>query len=198
MKIMVIIPTIRPEKLPYLFYRINRDAGIPKKDFTIFSDIDTNRIGCPKMVNLMVQKTESDMVCFLGDDTCPQKDFLSIALEKMKRFKGGWGLVGLGDGTKRDLPCHWLGSRQLLPHLDYEFFHTGYKHCYCDNELMIRCKAMDKFEMAHDALVLHNHPLIYPSVPWDEDYERVYSDKYSKHDSELFKHRFDNNWRTVK
>lgn len=196
-KVSIIIPVVRYKNIDLLISRIVKNAGIPTDQYNITFKEDTERIGCPKMVKDLVDNTESEHVCFIGDDTMPQKNFLKIALEHMSRLPGGWGLVGLGDGTGRDLPCHWLASRKLLPKLDGEFFHTGYKHCFCDNELALRCRQIDKFVMAQDAQVLHNHPLI-NNADWDEDYKRVYSDEYMKHDEKLFSYRVNNNWGSKK
>lgn len=194
-KVAFIIPVIRPNNLDKLIDIIVDNAGISTDHFSVNLKSDEDRIGCPKTVKALVDSTESEMVCFIGDDTNPQKDFLKVALDHMTKFVGGWGLVGLGDGTGRDLPCHWLASRKLLPHLDGEFFHTGYKHCFCDNELKVRCDNMGKFVMAHDAQVLHDHPLI-SGADWDEDYKRVYSEEYSEHDKRLFIKRIQNDWRS--
>jgi hypothetical protein len=195
-KVAVVIPYVRKDNILGLMEEIYQNAGIPKTDFTIIAEEDTEGIGCPKMVKRLVDKSESEMVAFLGDDTAPAKGFLKSAIMQMEMFEGGWGLVGLGDGTCRMLPTHWLAHRKLLPHLDGEFFHTGYYHCYCDNELWARSLEIKRAVMVHRPLVLHRHPA-FGTAPMDKHYKRVYSKEYLEHDKALHEKRKNNNWKGV-
>lgn len=186
--ISIIIPVIREEKALRCIKLIRENAGI--ENYEIVTDTDTDRIGCPKMVKKLVSQCKGDMICFLGDDTLPQPNFLREASRVMHFFKDNWGLVGLNDLTGRQLPTHWLGHTRLLEHLDGEFFHTGYKHCYCDNELWDRCKDMNRYLWAEGAVVKHDHPIFTHEEP-DADYIRVYSSEYMNHDRELYLRRKD-------
>jgi len=193
--VSIILPVIRPDRVWRCVVAIKANAGVD--DYEIVTDVDEERIGCPKMVKQLVAKSIGDLVCFLGDDTIPQPDFLLNALAAMQDLPDGWGLVGLNDehqnGNK--LATHWLADKRLLPLLDGEFFHTGYKHTRCDRELTIRCQQMGRYTWAKDAVIKHEHP-VFGSAIVDEDYERVYSEEYIEHDKWLFRRRSQNNWRT--
>jgi GT2 family glycosyltransferase len=154
--------------------------------FEIISEEDTGRIGCPKMVKLLVAKTKYDLVMFLGDDTLPQPDFLKNALAAMATLPDGWGLVGLNDQTDRPVATHWLADKRLLPLLDGEFFHTGYQHCFCDGELRARCEELGRFVFAKNAVVDHDNPILTDGAQYDQE-------KY-KHDRRLFYDRWRNGW----
>jgi hypothetical protein len=189
LKVSVIIPVVRLAKALRCVDLIHQNSGLPNEDFEVLVETDIDRIGCPKMVKRLVDKSQGEMVCFLGDDTLPQENFLRYGLEVMGTFPEGWGLVGFNDGTGRPLPTHWLGHKKLLEHLDGEFFHTGYKHCYCDNELQLRCELMGRYKHAPDVMVLHEHPYVMKSGEMDADYSRVYSKEYIDHDRALYEKR---------
>lgn len=174
---------------------IEQNSGIELSQIEILKKEDTNRNGCPKTLKELVKKSKGEIVCFLGDDTLPQKDFLKNSLDAMNNFKDNWGLIGFNDLSGRNLPLHWLGHKKLLKYLDGEFFHTGYKHCYCDNELWDRCADMGRYLYCLNAIVKHDHPL-FTGKEADEDYKRVYSQEYMQHDKELYLKRKANNWRS--
>jgi hypothetical protein len=70
------------------------------------------------------------------------------------------GLVGLNDMYwYGEFATHWLASKKLLPYLGGEFFHTGYYHNGCDNELTERCRKINKYVWAEEAKILHDHPI---------------------------------------
>jgi len=188
MDIAVIIPTIRIQSAAECIDSINLNAGI---EHTIICEVDRERIGCPKMVKRMVNNHKYDMYCFLGDDTRGELNFLKIAVDYMNKME--WGLVGLNDGSGH-ICSHWLAHRNLLEHLGGEFFHTGYKHCYSDDELLARCKLLGRYVYAEDAKIKHLHPAISKKCEWDEDYRKVYSPEYIKHDRELFLKRKASKW----
>lgn len=170
-KVSIIIPVIREEKVKDCIAAIKTNAGIPADDYEIIAEVDRDRIGCPTMVKRLTAKAKYDLVCFLGDDTLPQKDFLKNAIQHMNRFSDGWGLVSLSDNTGRLMATHWLAHKKLLSVLqDGEFFSTAYIHNFCDNELMDQCLETDRFKYASDAVVKHDHPLLN-----GEKFEDVYN-----------------------
>jgi hypothetical protein len=181
-KISIVIPIIRPQNLPRLFRSLKRYG-----DIEICCEIDEKRIGCPKMVKELVEKSTKEIVVFLADDVVVQEDCLENAYEMMASFDGGWGLVGLNDMQTKN-PTHWMAHKKLLPLLDGEFFHTGYIHCFCDNELQYRCEKAGRYKWCEKAKIKHLHPF-FETVKLDDDYKRVYSEDVWKHDEELFKKR---------
>ena len=196
--ISIIIPIIRREKADRCIQMIKENAGIPESDYEIVTAEDTKRIGCPRMVKKLVKKAKYDYICFIGDDALPQTDFLKNAIKAMMYLPKNKGLVGFNDFTGRNLATHWLCHKDLLPDLGGEFFHTGYIHCFCDNELMARCHDMGKYLYAYDAVIKHDHPSITGNKKdaEDRDYKRVYSDYVFTKDAKLFNDRLRNNWET--
>lgn len=186
--VSIIIPIIRPEKAERCIAAVHKNIGI--EDYEIVSKEDTERIGCPKMIKQLVELTKYNLIMFLGDDTIPQPGFMKNAVKAMNSLPDGWGLVGLNDGHYRQDECatHWLADKRLLPLLDGEFFHTGYIHTCCDNELTRRCKALGKYVWASDAKIKHDHP-IFKGEELTGDYKRVYSEEATKHDQKLFVER---------
>ena len=195
----IIIPVIRPEKAERCKNVIIENAGIPAIQYEIVAEEDIARIGAPRMVKKLTDSCQGKLVCFLGDDTIPQKDFLKNALEAMATLPDGWGLVGFDDNIRLEgtikAPAHWLADKRLLPLLEGEFFHTGYRHCYCDNELSIRCAEMGRYIFCEKAFVYHDHVLVDQRND-DPDYQRVYSLDWLAHDTLLFRKRRGNGWKT--
>lgn len=199
MKVSIIIPVIRTEKAKRCINAINQNAGIPRDDYEVIFREDIKRIGCPKMVKQLVTQTKYDLVCFLGDDTIPQPDFLKNALRAMAAIPDGWGMVSFNDNpTITRSGTHWICHKKLLPLLGGEFFHTGYKHCFCDDELMVRCQLMNRYIYAYDAVLEHDHFIFKDGKPDDDDLKKIYSEELYQADQGLFQARSANNWQTPK
>jgi hypothetical protein len=200
MNISIIIPVIRPDKAVRCCNAIKENSGIPRADYEIVTEEDTERIGAPKMVKKMTDFCKGDLVCYLGDDTIPYPDFLKYALEAMATLPDGWGMVGFDDnirlGGQVKAAAHWLCDKRLLPLLGGEFFHIGYKHCWCDNELAARCVEMGRYLFSKKAYVYHDH-VIADIKNDDADYRRVYSQEWLAHDVILFRKRRANGWQAV-
>jgi len=195
MRVSIVIPVIRPEKAMRCIKMATENAGIQQEDFEVLTAHDWQRLGAPKMVKALTAIAEFENVCFIGEDTLPQKNWLKEAINTMRLFEMEWGLVGLNDQTGRnDLATHWLASKRLLGYLGEEFFHTGYWHCCCDVELTERANLMGRFKYSEKSVVLHDHPLLASEKAADKDYERVYSDEYLSHDRNLLKLRRERNW----
>ena len=198
-KVSIIIPYIRPKGMERCKEAIFLEAGVPTDTFEVITAQDHTRIGPALMLKELVDKAaQYPLIMFLGDDTIPEPDFLRNALEVMKQLPDGWGLVGLNDGRHNGdyLATHWLGDRRMLPLLDGEFFHTGYWHCFCDNELTMRAIGLGRYMWASNARVQHLNPVIDKMLLMDKDYHRVYSAEWYYHDHMLFLKRMNNGWKT--
>jgi len=192
--VSVCVPTLgRPEKLHRLLEVIKENAGYDNYEIIVKTDEPVpNNIGAPKMLKKCVDESTGDLVLFLGNDTVPEKNFIQEAVWEMaRRFPDLDGMVGLNDGfwKKGDVATHWLASRKLLPALDGEFFHTGYNHAGCDNELIGRVEKLGKYSWAEKAKLYHDHPV---NTGW-ENADQMYKDSYSgekyAHDLALLKER---------
>ena len=173
--VSILIPAIRPEGVCKCVDSIKVNAGIPEDQYEILVEFDQDRIGCPAMVKRLVSQAQYDLVCFMADDTTMEPWCLNEAIHVMDQFPEGWGLVGLNDGTGRQLPTHWLAHKRLLDHLDGEFFSTAYTHCFCDRELMDRALEIGRYKQAPHARIMHDHQMLKGEEITDPDLQRVYS-----------------------
>ncbi len=194
-KISVIIPVIRVEKAIKCIASVHQRAGVPREQFEILTEIDRGKLGCPLMVQYLTAKAQYDLVMFLGDDTTIEQDCLKNALAAMSKLPDGWGLAGLNDGFNGpDLPTHWLAHKKLLPLLGGEFFHTGYRHTWCDKELWMRCNGLGRYVWAEDARITHDHPAMRGEPTQGTSYEWQYALHNFYHDRRLFRERMARGW----
>lgn len=177
-KISVIIPVVRPESANRCIDSINKH--LPGAE--IVSRIDTERIGCPKMVNLLTKDSTREWVMFLGDDT-ELLDGSESAIENAIN-EIGWGVIGLN--TQPGNPkAHWIAHRKMLDILpENVFFPEEYEHCWCDDELFDIANENGKWFFAEDARILHHHPVNQGTV--DHFYEESYSANRCKHDKTVY------------
>jgi hypothetical protein len=194
--VSIIIPVIRPENMPFLVKTIQKQANVHEAVYEILTAEDKDRIGCPKMVKALTDKSRGSMVMFLGDDCIPWKGFLKYAIEAMDTLPDRWGLVGLNDmhhdGNK--LATHWMAHKRLLKPLGGEFFHTGYTHCFSDQELNHRAKELGRYVWAEKAKIKHRNPIIDENYKLDDDYRRVYAQDVFEADRQLFIKRQASGW----
>lgn len=198
-EVSIIIPVIRPDKAERCKEAICKNSGVFRYQYEVIAEEDKERIGAPLMVKYLVDKTKYPTVMFLGDDTIPQVDFLKNALEAMNTFDDQWGLVGINDGFffEDGIATHWLAHKNLLPILDGEFFHTGYRHQYCDLELTERCREMGRYLWCENSKLIHDHPVLQGKTTIGTDYEKSNLPNNYYHDLRLFKRRKANGWKSV-
>ena len=197
-KVSIIIPIIRPASAKRCVKAIHKNAGVDRDQYEIVTAVDVDGIGCPEMVKMLTQKAKCDLVCFLGDDTVPQKDFLKNALTALNELPDGWGVVGLnteGPAFVSGFPensnplAHWLADKRILEHIDGgSFFSTEYKHCWGDNELYDIANELGRWEFAGDSKIEHRHP-INKTADWDEGHENAYSRENQIHDERTYYRR---------
>ena len=180
MKVTVIVPFVRMENFDRCIESIRKNHGL-SEDPEIIWEQDELGIGCPRMVKKLVDKSTTDLVCFLGDDTEPQPNFLRNALAMMRKLDL-W-MVGFND-THTVRPTHWLASKKLLNERG-EFFDTRFVHNYSDTELMFRAERLGKYAWCEQAVVLHHNPLAEKNIKQiDKFYQR--GADYLNQDENLF------------
>jgi len=191
-KVSICIPTLeRPKRLHKLIQIIKENAGYSNYEIVVKADTPIpNNEGFPKTLKRAVDASTGELVMFIADDCLPQKDFLKLAVMDMVRnFPDLDGLVGLNDsGRTDDLPTQWLASKKLLPSLDGEFYHTGYFHCYGDNELMDRTKKLERYFHSKLSKVIHENPGQGKGVS-DDVYKSAYNSERVEHDRKLYEER---------
>jgi len=183
--ISVILPVIRPDKAARCIEALEKHCdGI---EYELVTAVDTDRIGCPKMVKKLTQETKFDWVMFLGDDTIPQPGFMSEAVKQIGNLPE-WGMVGLNDQhwDGNLVATHWLCHKDMLAFTGGEFFHTGYNHTECDRELTDIAKEQGRYIWAEDAMIEHDNSHIKESVDSDNYLQYVYSDEVWKQDKKLY------------
>ncbi len=164
-KVSICIPTLgRPEKLRRLLTLIKERAGYDNYEVIVKSDeMPPNNAGAPKVFKRAVDESTGELVMFLGNDVVPQANFVREAVWAMIRnFPELDGMIGLNDNywQERHVAPHFLISKKLLPYLEGEFFHTGYNHTGCDNELRARVEMIGKYAFGRKAEIFHDHPMM--------------------------------------
>ena len=183
--ISILIPTIRPGNIPALIDAIRENAGIAAHNYEINVIEDVERQGCPKTLKQLVDQSNGGLVCFIGDDTIPQPDFLQQALITMQTLPDGWGVVGLNSQPSKHA-AHFLADKRMLDLLpDREFFSTQYAHCWCDHELSEIAESLGRYAFCEKSVLKHNHPA-FKTAPSDADYDRVYSRSVWEKDQQTY------------
>lgn len=191
-RISVVIPTLgREEKLERLLRLIKEHANYPDYEVLVEHDSFENRQGVPTLVKRLVDRSTGDWVMYLGNDCIPEPHFMmQAAIAMLKHFPEGDGLVALNDGYWHgELATHWLASKKLLPRIGGEFFHTGYHHTCCDNELTGRCRKLRKYVWGELAKVQHDHPVTRNFQGIDPVYEIAYNQEHLDKDAALLDRR---------
>ena len=172
----ILIPTIRPAGRDICIESVKKTCQ--DIDYEIITEEDKKRIGCPKMLAKLLKKSKGDKIVFLGDDTELYNGCIQEALRAETYLPDGWGMVGLNDGRPDEInlkaSTHFLLDKRLIPLIGGEIFHTGYIHCYCDDELALRARLLGRYAYAKNAKINHKHPANGNGVS-DADYQRVYS-----------------------
>ena len=187
--ISIIIPYVRPKGLERLLTSIRAIKNKP--EIEIVAEEDKERIGCPKMVKRLVDKSRYDLVCFLADDCVIKAGFFEKGLKRMSELLDGWGLISYSDGWNDpfEKASHWLANKKLLPYLDGEFFHIGFIHSRCDKDLADRVKLLiGRYGYIEDQLIIHYHPSHF-NADTDEFYQWANRPKYLEHDRLLYRKR---------
>jgi len=189
-KVSIIIPVVREDKVKVCLRAIKENAGNPAM-YEVITAVDTDRIGCPKMLDMLTQKAKHDLVMFLGDDTVPQSGFLEEAVKAMDELPDGWGVVGLSteDPNGWNEQAHFLAHKNMLEPMGGAFYPTCYKHCFGEEELRDIATGMGRFVYADKAKILHDHPINKKGVSGDEHLLRAYSEANYAHDSSMYINR---------
>jgi hypothetical protein len=149
-----------------------------------------------EILNRLAKRAKGEFLCVLGDDTIPQKGFIGHALMDMKELPDGWGLVAFDDGTHRPLATHFIVDKRVVALLGGDLLHSGYKHCFADNEITDRLAEVGRVKYSEHAVVIHDHPLLNGKGEgaFDDIYKRAYSRDLIEHDRDLFYRRKRHGW----
>lgn len=191
--VSIVIPTLgRSESLTKLLHLIRQNAGYSNYEIIVKRDEWPPRNkGVPLMVKEAVSESKGDLVMYLSNDCEPEKDFLFHAVLDMARwFPDLDGLVALNDGHwGGTVATHWLASKKLLPNLGGEFFHAGYFHVGCDNELTARCRQINKYAYSERSRINHQHKASDSKGEPDPVHALAYAERRVARDRELLAKR---------
>ena len=197
-QVSIIVPVIHKESAAICKAACERYSGNFKIELLFEEDVDG--IGCPKMVRKLVDKSRYENIMFIGDDTIPTEGFLDEAFAALQTDTNGRGVVFVHDGISenRIWHCHFLASKGILPYLGGEFFHTGYSHSFCDEELAARSAELGLYTYTQKSIVLHNHPSILrdKEAYFNSSYGKAYLPERFLRDKILFGKRRANKWVT--
>lgn len=127
-------------------------------------------------INAGIRGTQEPLI-FLGADDL---DFKPGWFEKAKdKLAEGIGVVGTNDLCNRrtmrgrhsthSLVARWYVSQGTIDEPD-RLLHEGYRHEYCDDELVETAKARGAYAHARNSFVEHLHPLV-GKAPDDATYQ---------------------------
>ena len=182
-EISVIIPVVRPVKAKICIDSVKKFLSGAE----IITEIDVNRIGCPRMVNMLTEKSNNDWVLFLGDDTEMEEGFENAIVETINDMGDDWfGVIGVYT-EPGNFQGHWIAHKKMLDLLpDGQFFNEAYSHCYCENELKEIAEEEGRWTKCEGAKLLHHHPINEGRDADDEFYADAYSDKTFSHDKATY------------
>lgn len=177
-KISVVIPVVRPESAERC--KASVKAHLPHAE--IVAAVDVERIGCPKMVEILVKESTREWVLFLGDDTEIEEGFEQALEEALSTVDEDWfGVIGVLTQPE-DENAHWMAHKKMLDLLPGGcFFSTEYEHCFGENELRDVAIENGRRIFAEGARVKHHHPVNYGAELDDEFYESAYAgDRFAR------------------
>lgn len=132
----------------------------------------------PEKINTAISQIAADWYLCAADDVLFHKNWW--AATKQLRDDPTIGVIGTNDmGNPRVLAgehtTHPLIRRQYVLEqgtLDQpgQAIHEGYRHWYCDDELVITAKMRNAWAFCREARIQHLHPYWEPDVPVDDTY----------------------------
>lgn len=121
----------------------------------------------PRKINLGYRQTGRDWLFLAADDVVFHPGWLAALLAQAT---DGIAVVGSNDGGVNRRVTRGLHSTHSLVRRSYvddpgaahdqpgTVLHDGYRHCYCDDELVGLARSRGVYAHAHQALVEHLHP----------------------------------------
>ena len=132
----------------------------------------------PQKINVGVEQVEADWYLCAADDIYFHRGWWKAT--STLRADKTVGVIGTNDmGNPRVIAgehtTHPLIRRQyIMQQGTYDqpgvAIHEGYKHWYCDDELVITAKMRDAWAFCPEARIQHMHPYWNPETPVDDTY----------------------------
>jgi len=155
-KVSIIIPTLkRPEGLQRCLNSIKK-LNYPQHLIEVLVQEDEPRIGVPRRVKELYEKSTGDLIVYASNDTEFTPDSLKHAVNQSKEK----GLVAFNTGLvypdEGNICEHFLIRRDIVEKLG-EIFDTDFGHYGCDNLLWAKCKKLGEASRCEDAILVHHH-----------------------------------------
>lgn len=177
--ITVVIPTTkeRRSRLEECLNAVRDNSNYPHS-ILIYEGNDGGYVNA---VHRMIEDING-LVCVIGDDMIPQKDWLKHLVEAYDD-----NLVYPDDGIQ-----HKNMATVFLCNADYlrKYLHKGYSHLFSDTELTEVSRILGKLKYVPESKVIHNHYIT--GAPMDNTY--LSQNETKDKDEALFNERKSNNF----
>lgn len=186
-----VIPTLkRPEGLERCIASI-KALNYPQEKIQILFEEDEPRIGVPKRVKSMVEKSTGEWIVFASNDIEFTPDSLIIAfknsLDNNKKFVSFNTQGEKGVAPDEGNICeHFMIHRSMVKKLNGEIFDTDFNHVGVDNLLWAKMSKIGQAMYAGKAIVNHFH-FSQKKSEFDEVYAIGWKEEMVAKDRELLK-----------
>lgn len=208
----VIVPTVaeRVANIPRLADTLRASTGMAEPLFVVDDEDHAAAVKeygrthiqpgkFPVKVNAGYRQTDTPWVLMVGDDVRFRPGWLDHALLTAAKYDAK--VVGTNDLANPrviagDHATHPLMARDYIEEVGASWdgpgvvCHEGYRHWFCDDEIVTAAKQRGVFQAALGSIVEHVHPIA-GKAETDEVYER--NDRYASQDRDLFRKRVEAN-----
>lgn len=196
MSVVILVPVLwRPDKVAPLIDDIKAATPEPHRILFIADPDDDTELDAlraadaewitpgpttyPQKINAAVAVTDEPWVFLAADDLHFHSGWLTAALS----VSDGFGVVGTNDGgcnPRVERGKHSVHSFVSRAYIDEHggtvdgpglVLHSGYRHSFCDDELVGTARRRGQYVHAHDSVVEHLHPFAGKAVT-DRVYEK--------------------------
>lgn len=176
---------------PYTLYFITDEPEVMNMNLpnskVIVSDKD--HVSYAKRINLAYRSTKERYFFTGSNDILFTKGWLETALRAIT----GVGVVAVNDGLNPNGTNFLIDRNYIEKHggtFDgVDVMWEGYRHNFCDTELLAKARAINQWVYAPDSVVKHNHYINKERVA--DEVDKIATDSY-KDDEHLFKERWKN------
>ncbi|MCK9371488.1 glycosyltransferase [Candidatus Dojkabacteria bacterium] len=188
-KISILVPTLgRPDGLKRCMDSIDK-LNYPKELIEVLVVEDDPRIGVPRRVKELYDKSTGDYIIFAANDMEFHPDSVILAFIDMIHENKGLCAFKSSEYILEDegnICEHFMITRNLINELGGYIFDVDFDHCGVDNLLWYRCKKIGQAMRSERAVIIHHH-FTRENVPMDDVYALVNANRDS--DRKLLKRK---------
>lgn len=159
---LIVLPFIHPKDAKRSAEALSRRANAPGLILCIY---DLKREGFISIINKAFKLSLNPYVGYAAEDAFPGRDWLKIALEKLKKTSSS--LLAFNDGKWRgNLAAFGLVKRSwAIKNYQGDLFFSQYNKHYADTELTLLAKSDNVFTYDCDSILVE--------VDWEKDIKPV-------------------------